>query len=143
MTNTESTPGDHALALVDKSSTHQFIDNPDIVLELCKQLYRLRWKKSLLAFGSACTALFELAMDVLWRSLRSLVDLLKVIPNFVQVNGKFVCYSNSGNDSKIAHLIVECRQSRACSRIASCPDSTCMLGEFEFCRWILFSQRFA
>jgi len=101
MMNTDSTPGDHALALVDKSSIHQFVDNPDVVLELCELLCHLDWKKSLLAFGSTCKSLFELAMDILWRSLDELTHLLKVIPNFVLVDDQFVCYSIPGNGFQV------------------------------------------
>jgi len=136
MMNTKSTPGDHALTLTDKRS-HRFFEHLDVVLELCELLCHLRWKKSLLAFGSTCKALFKPAMDVLWRSLDNLIDLLKVIPNLVQDDDQFVCYSISDNGF---NLTTEPRQSRACSRIVLCPDSTCTLGESELCLWFVFSQ---
>ena len=31
-------------------------------------------------------------MDILWHSLYEFVDLLKVIPNFVQIDKEFVCH---------------------------------------------------
>ena len=142
MTNTDSTPGRHALTFTKKSPTHQFIETLDVVLELCKHLCHSHWKKSLLAFGSTCRTLFEPAMDVLWCSLEEIIDLLKVIPNFVEDGDHFVCYSTSGMVFKSAHLIIESRLSRDRCRIASCPDSTCMLGESEFCLGIVFSRRF-
>lgn len=99
--NTKSTPNDHALTLADKSSPYQFVGNLDVVLELCKLLFHLRWKKSLSALGSTCKALFEPAMDVLWRSLDNLVGLLKAIPNFVEAHDKIVCYTISGNGFQV------------------------------------------
>jgi len=95
MSNTESTPSDHVLTLVEESP-HRFIDNLDVVLELCELLSNLRWKKSLLAFGSTCKALFEPAMDVLWYRLHDIINLLKVISNFVRVDNHLV-YSISSN----------------------------------------------
>lgn len=141
MMDTESSSGDHALAFVENSSPRRFINHPDVVLELCQLLSHFCWNESLLAFGSTCKALFELAMDVLWRSLDELVDLLRIIPNFVLVDDHFVCYSISGNgfNFKFAHLIVESRQFRACSRRVSCPDSTCMRSESDFYLGIIFS----
>ena len=91
MTNTDCTPSDHALGL-EISASRRFVENGDLVLELCEILCHFHWKKSLLAFGSTCQALFELAMDILWHSLYEFVDLLKVIPNFVQIDKEFVCH---------------------------------------------------
>jgi len=64
MKTTNSTPGNHALTIM-KPSFHRFIENTDVVLELCEFLCHFGWNKSLLAFGSTCKALFEPAMDVL------------------------------------------------------------------------------
>ena len=139
MTNTGSTPDRHALTFTKKSPTHQFIETLDVVLELCKHLCHSHWKKSLLAFGSTCRTLFEPAMDVLWCCLDVIVDLLKVIPNFVRVNKHFVCYSISGMAFKFAYLITESRLYRVRCRMAFCPDLTCMPGESEFCLGV-FSQ---
>jgi len=112
MTNTGSTPRNHALGL--EISSRRFVENGDLVLELCEILSHFCWKKSLLAFGSTCKALFELAMDILWHSLNDLIDLLKVIPNFVQVDKEFVCHLIS---NKFAHLTIASRQSWARSRM--------------------------
>jgi len=101
MMSTKSTLEDHALTLANKSPLHRFIENPDVVLELCELLCHLSRKKSLLAFGSTCKSVFELAMDVLWRSLNKFIDLLKVIPNLVKVNDQFVRYSISGSDFQV------------------------------------------
>jgi len=89
-----------------KPSFHRFIENTDVVLELCEFLCHFGWNKSLLAFGSTCKALFEPAMDVLWCCLETIVNLLNVIPNFIQVDDHFVCDSISGN--VFAYLIIEC-----------------------------------
>jgi len=101
ITNTKSTPGDCPLTLAGKLSPHLFIENADIVLEICEILCQSRWKKSLLALGSTCKALFEPAMDVLWRSLDELDGLLKLIPNLMQDDEQFVCYSISGNGFQV------------------------------------------
>jgi len=58
-------------------------------------------------------------MDVLWYCLNELTGLLKVIPNFVQVDDHFVRYPMSGMIFKFAHLIIDPRLSRVCFRIVS------------------------
>jgi len=144
MQNTDSIPGGHGLILrVDeKSSRHRFIETLDVVLEVCKHLCRSHSKKSLLAFGSTCKALFEPTMDFLWRCLEGIIDLLKVIPGYIEVDRHFVCYSTSGMVFEFAHLIIESRLSRDRFRIVYWPGSTCTLGESEFWMGVVFPERF-
>ena len=58
----------------------------DEVVRNIANLFHSKEAKSLLCLGLACRAFYDPAMDVLWRSLRSIDPLLRCLPRDVIAN---------------------------------------------------------
>ncbi|KAF9531226.1 hypothetical protein CPB83DRAFT_849591 [Crepidotus variabilis] len=68
------------------SSTIPFISIYDVLLLICEELERCSAtpKVDLISASFVCKAFLEPAMTVLWRTMSTLLPLLKVIPNFTE-----------------------------------------------------------
>ena len=118
----------------------------EVLLRICEQLDNTRYDTScasgyhttfdkgrsqdLIHLGVTCRLFFKPAMAVLWKNMNSLVPLLKVIPNFVQVEG--ACVRHSMIRSQIAvSLQPHNRYFKVLSKRDLFLVSGCILATFE------------
>ena len=78
----------------DVNAKDSFLRNPDLMAETFSYLQVKNDtgnRRCLLNVALTCKGFVDLALDVLWEALNSLVPLLKLLPALQVVDGGFVC----------------------------------------------------